>query len=76
MILEEYDETKNSMFNPYEVENKLHVAVNNGEDSFEYNVLNPINEEEIEQDIIKDIKLITDFVNELNLDNNLFKKEA
>lgn len=76
MILEEYDETKNSMFNPYEVENKLHVAVNNGDDSFEYNVLNPINEEEIEQDIIKDIKLITDFVNELNLDNNLFKKEA
>ena len=76
MILEEYDETKNSMFNPYEVENKLHVAVNNDEDSFEYNVLNPINEEEIEQDIIKDIKLITDFVNELNLDNNLFKKEA
>lgn len=58
------------------MENKLHVAVNNGDDSFEYNVLNPINEEEIEQDIIKDIKLITDFVNELNLDNNLFKKEA
>ena len=58
------------------MENKLHVAVNNGEDSFEYNVLNPINEEEIEQDIIKDIKLITDFVNELNLDNDLFKKEA
>lgn len=58
------------------MENKLHVAVNNGEDSFEYNVLNHINEEEIEQDIIKDIKLITDFVNELNLDNDLFKKEA
>lgn len=58
------------------MENKLHVAVNNGDDSFEYNVLNPINEEEIEQDIIKDIKLITNFVNELNLDNNLFKKEA
>lgn len=58
------------------MENKLHVAVNNGEDSFEYNVLNPINEEEIEQDIIKNIKLITDFVNELNLDNDLFKKEA
>ena len=58
------------------MENKLHVAVNNGEDSFEYNALNPINEEEIEQDIIKDIKLITDFVNELNLDNDLFKKEA
>lgn len=58
------------------MENKLHVAVNNGEDSFEYNVLNPINEEEIGQDIIKDIKLITDFVNELNLDNDLFKKEV
>lgn len=58
------------------MENKLHVAVNNGENSFEYNVLNPINEKEIEQDITKDIKLITDFVNELNLDNNLFKKEV
>ena len=31
---------------------------------------------QLEQDIIKDIKLITDFVNELNLDNDLFKKEA
>ena len=57
------------------LDNRLHVAIDNGEDSFEYNVLKPINEQEINDSIIKDIKLITDFVNELNLDNDLFKKE-
>ena len=56
------------------VDNRLHIALDNGEDSFEYNVFKPINEEEINKDIIKDIKLITDFVNELNLDNDLFRR--
>lgn len=55
------------------IDNRLHVVVNNYEDSFEYNVLKPINEDEINNSIIKDIKLITDFVNDLNLDNDLFK---
>lgn len=55
------------------VDNRLHVAINNTKDSFEWNPLKPINEEEIKNSIIKDIKLITDFVNELNLDNDLFK---
>ena len=55
------------------VDNKLHIAVNNYKDSFEYNVFRPINEKEIEESITKDIKLITDFVDELNLDNDLFK---
>lgn len=58
------------------VDNKLHVAVNNYTDSFEYNALKEINEEEIKKNIIKDIKLITDFVNELNLDNDLFKEDV
>lgn len=57
------------------VDNRLHIAINNGEDSFEYNVFKPINEQEIEANITKDIKIITDFVDELNLENNLFKKE-
>ena len=48
----------------------------NREDSFEYNVFEPIDEKEINNNITKDIKLITDFVNELNLDNDLFKKEV
>lgn len=55
------------------VDNKLHIAVDNYKDSFEYNVFNPINEKEIEESITKDIKLITDFVEELDLDNDLFK---
>lgn len=58
------------------VDNRLHIALDNGEDSFEYNVFKPLNEEEINNKILKDIKLITDFVNELNLDNDLFRKEA
>lgn len=55
------------------VDNKLHIAVDNYKDSFEYSVYKPINEQEIEENITKDIKLITDFVDELDLDNNLFK---
>ena len=56
------------------VDNKLHIAVDNSQDSFEFNVFKPINEQQIEENITKDIKLITDFVEELNLDNDLFKK--
>lgn len=58
------------------VNSRLHVAINNAEDSFEYNVFKPINEQEIEENIVKDIKLITNFVDELNLDNDLFRKEV
>ena len=58
------------------VDNRLHIAIDNNQDSFEYNVFKVINEQEIEADIIKDIKVITDFVNELNLDNDLFRKEV
>lgn len=56
-------------------DSKLHVAINNRNDSFEYDVLKKINEQEIYDNIIKDIKLITAFVDELNLDNNLFKED-
>lgn len=52
--------------------NKLHVALNNNTDSFEYNAFKEINEQEIEDLILNDIKVITNFVDELNLDNNLF----
>ena len=59
----------------YFVESKLHVAVNNFKDSFEPNLSKIINEEEIENNITKDIKLITDLVVDLNLENDLFKME-
>lgn len=56
------------------VDHKLHIAIDNREDSFECNIFKVIDEKVLEDKIIKDIKLITDFVDEL--DNNLFKKEA
>ena len=55
------------------VDNKLHIALDNNKDSFECNVFKPIDEKEIEEEIIKDIKEITNFVEALNLDNDLFK---
>lgn len=57
------------------IDNKLHVAIDNSTDSFEYNVLKKIDEQEINNNIIKDIQLITSFVDELNLDNDLFKED-
>lgn len=58
------------------VDNKLHIAINNNQDSFECNPLKPINEQEIEENIMKDIKIITDFVEQLDLDNDLFRREV
>ena len=57
-------------------DSRLYIAIDNDEDSFEYNVFKPINEQEIEEIIVKDIKLITNFVDELNLDNDLFRREV
>lgn len=58
------------------VKNKLHIAVNNYEDSFEHNVFKKIDEKKIQENITRDIKLITNFVDELSLDNNLFRREV
>ena len=58
------------------IDSKLYIAINNNKDSFEYNVLKPINEKVVEENMSKDIDLITNFVDELNLDNNLFRGEV
>lgn len=55
------------------VDNKLHIGINNSKDSFEHNVFKRINVEKIRSEVGKDIKLITDFVDVLKLDNDLFK---
>lgn len=55
-------------------DNKLHVGLDNDSDSFEPNFRVKVTEENLNQTITGDIKLITDFVDELNLDNDLFKK--
>lgn len=55
--------------------NKLHVGLCNGNDSFEWNLFKKIDQNSLENVVINDIKLITNFVDELNLDNTLFKEE-
>lgn len=57
------------------VDNKLHIGLQNNKDSFEHSVFKQIIEEQVIDTILKDIKVITSFVDDLNLDNDLFKKE-
>ena len=58
------------------VDNKLHVGLQNNKDSFEHSIFKKIDEKQIIENISKDIKLITNFVDELDLDNDLFRKEV
>lgn len=56
------------------INNKLHIGIDNNEDAFEHSIFAKINEANISNEVLQDIKLITTFVDELNLDNNLFRK--
>lgn len=58
------------------IDNKLHVALQNGEDSFEPNIFKEINEQNIIENLTKDIKVVTSFVDKLDLDNDLFRREV
>ena len=58
------------------IDNKLHIGLQNNKDSFEHSIFKEINEEQVTNEISKDIKLITDFVDELSLDNTLFRREV
>ncbi|MCI8446430.1 MAG: DUF3137 domain-containing protein [Bacilli bacterium] len=58
------------------IDNKLHVGIQNNKDSFEHSIFTKIDEEKVKNEISKDIKMITAFVDELNLDNNLFRREV
>ena len=59
------------------IDNRLHIGLYDNKDSFEpESVFKTINEEETIARISNDINIITQFVDELNLDNNLFKKEV
>ena len=59
------------------IDNRLHVGLYDGKDSFEPgSIFKKLNEDEIITSISSDIKMITQFVDELNLDNDLFKKEV
>ncbi len=56
------------------VDEKLHIGLHNQKDSFEHSIFKPIVEEVVIDKISKDIKLITSFIDDLNLDNDLFRK--
>lgn len=58
------------------IDSKLHIGLQNGKDSFEHSIFKKIDEEKITNEISQDIKLITNFVDELSLDNNLFRREV
>lgn len=52
---------------------KLHIALRDYKNSFEPRLLNNFDEEQAYDYIIKDIKIITNFINELKLNDNLFE---
>ena len=59
------------------INNKLHIGIYDNKDSFEPgSVFKSIDETALLQNISSEIETITQFVDELNLDNNLFKKEV
>ena len=55
------------------IDNKLHVALNNNKDSFEYSLFGKLDEAQINEYVSKEIKIITDFVDKLSLENDIFK---
>lgn len=58
------------------IDNKLHIGLQNGKDSFEHSIFKQIDEEKVTNEIAQDIKVITNFVDELSLDNDLFRREV
>ena len=59
------------------IDNKLHIGIYDNKNSFEPgSVFKQIDEEETLNKISEEIETITQFVEELNLDNDLFKKEV
>lgn len=58
------------------INNELHIGLYNYKDSFEHSVYKKIDEEKINDNISKEIKIITNFVDELDLDNSLFRREV
>ena len=56
------------------VDNKLHIGLCNNKDSFEPpSVFKKIDETKELEKVSRDMKIITNFIEELNLDNDLFK---
>lgn len=75
--IEKLDEENKGKFLFCFIDNRLHIGIYDNKNSFEPgSVFKKINEEEVIAKISKEIELITQFVDELNLNNDLFKKEV
>jgi len=57
------------------VDNKLHIGLNNGKDLFEASINRKVRLANEVEKTKKEISIITDFIDILNLDNDLFDKE-
>ena len=55
------------------IDNKLHIALDNHEDAFEWDVFEIIDETKIVNNLNKDINIIIKFVEELNKEKGLFR---
>lgn len=59
------------------IDNKLHIGIYDGKDSFEpESVWKQLDEQNVLNKISTEIRTITQFIDEMNLDNTLFKKEV
>ena len=55
------------------IDNKLYIGLNNYKNLFEPNLKKKIDIDLEEKMIVEEIKIITNFIDDLELDNNLFK---
>lgn len=58
------------------IDNRLHVGLHNNKDLFEANIFKKINIDEENNKTLNEMKIITEFVDTLDLDNDLFRREV
>lgn len=58
------------------IDNRLHVGLHNNKDLFEANIFKKINIDEENSKTLNEMKIITEFVDTLDLDNDLFRREV
>lgn len=58
------------------IDNRLHVAIHTGQDAMEPKIFDDIDLRAVQQEVQKEIRLITDLIDHLALDRELFKKEG
>ena len=75
-FIENLKKLKNDLgiyFTLYFVDSKLHMALYNYIDLFEFNLYDEVDIKKEKEKIKKDLKVITDFIDILELDNDIFK---